>query len=146
MTSVTINDKKVLCNNVTISGNKNLDVKPNANIDGPVEAQTLAYENLTIVMSGVKFPFTTEYLDDTTMFQYSDLMSMYINPYDGTDAYSLKINLGQLENSPELITGCDLTNTTDIKVVLSSWNFPISATNSRNGYIPEATLTFKETK
>ena len=91
MTIVTLNGKRVLCNQVNLGGKKSVTSTPNANVDGPVEAQTNAYENLGITLQGVKFPFTTTDLADTTLFHYSDLLTMYKHKYTGSNAYSLVV-------------------------------------------------------
>ena len=146
MASITLNGKKVLCNSVQISGKKTIDTKPYANfpsVTEPVEVQTLPYENLKIVLQGVKFPATTDNLSDTDLFRYTDLLDYYATKYDGTNGkYTLTVAYGKDTN----YTLPGLGSTSGIPVVVESFSMPIDARDSIKGYLPSASVTLVETK
>ena len=140
-TAVTLNGKRVLCDQVLVGGTKSVVSKPNANVDGPIEAQTLAYENLRLTLQGVHFPFTTADLADTTIFHYSDALTMYKSKYTGANAYTLIVVLGKDVD----YTLAGLSSTAGIPVVMESFNLPLSAKASKNAYMPSGSLTLRET-
>ena len=142
MTTVTLNGKRVLCKAVSVAGKKQVDSKPNANIDGPVKAQTLAYENLSLSLQGVHLPFTTADLADTTLFHYSDMLTMYKSKYNDTNAYTLIVTFGEDDTNYTL---AGLNTIAGIPVVMESFSAPIDASNSKNAYMVVGNITLRET-
>jgi len=131
---------KVLCNVVQIGGNKNVDVKPYTNSGGPVEGQTLSYENLTYTLQGV------HYTGESGTLTWPAMLSMYRHGYDGDDTgvngpIVLNVTYGNDVN----LVGTDGV-TTDIRVLVKSFSLPIDAKDSRNGYLPIGNITLVETK
>jgi hypothetical protein len=141
-TIITINGKRVLCSEANISGNKNLDSQPNANVDGPVEVQTLAFENLQIDLNNVKFPLDAPF--DPDVFRWLDLLDMLTHKYVTTNPYILNIKVRGVDIVGTRKVGG--VRTKDIKVVLDSFSFPINASYSRDGYMVNASMTLLETK
>jgi len=146
MTIVTLNGKRVLCDTVTVSGKKGLDVAPYANFPSTVEAvevQTLPYENLKLSVNGVRFPTTTVGLADTNVLTYEDLLDYYSTEYDGSNGkYILVVQYGK--DTDYTLPG--LGTTSGIPVVIESFKMPISVKDSVKGYLPQATITLVETK
>jgi hypothetical protein len=137
----------VPCSGISVSGQKNVDIKPNANIDGPVEAQTMAFENLSFNIQGVRYTGTA---GDLT---YAALLSMYRHKYSGPAAsgtngpITLEVSYG-----PARVTGGTETDlvgsdgvTTSIKVVVKSFTFPLNTQDSTNAYLPVGNITLVET-
>jgi hypothetical protein len=131
---------RVLCNQVNVSGKKNNDSTPYTNIAGPVEAQTGAFENLLISLQGVHFT------GESGTLTWAGLISMYKQPYGGASATGVQgpITLNVRYGSTVNLTG--LEGSTNIKVVVDSFSFPIDTKDSRDGYLPIGTVTLKETK
>lgn len=123
----------IICDAVTVSGKKNIVSTPYANVSGPSEVQTKAPENFKYVISGVHFT------DDANTLTWDHVITLYKATYDGTNYATLNVNYGD----SKVLNG--LSQSTDIKVVLEVPNLPISARDSRNGYLPVGTLTFIET-
>ena len=146
MTTVTLNGKRVLCDTVVVSGKKGMDTKPYANFPASTEAvevQTLPYENLKLVLQGVRFPTTTADLADASTFRYEDLLDYYSTKYDGSSGkYTLIVQYGK--DVDHILAG--LGTTSGIPVVIESFNLPISASDSKKGYMPTGTVTLSETK
>ena len=124
---------KVLASGLTLSGKKHLQLKPNANINGPVEVQTQSFENLTISIQGVHFTGETDTLD------WDDVLTLYQSKYDGTNYIILNVAYGSDDTYVAGLTG------TDIKCVLETPSLPINMTSSRDGYLPVGTLILRET-
>jgi len=139
---ITINGKRVLGSKVLVGGTKNIDKKPNANIDGPVEVQTNTYENLTLTLQRVKFPFTTTDLANTALFNYSDLLDMYKHKYTGSNKYTLVVTFGK--DVDYTLAGLD--STSGIPVVLKSFSMPIDIQDTLNAYQPEVNIILSETE
>lgn len=132
--ALTPTSKIIKCNGITVSGSKNIDMTPNSNIStGPVEAQTQSFENLTYAISGV------HYTDESGVLTWDDVLILYKKKYDGTNYSILNVSYG---NSTSLK---GLSGSTDIKVLLRVPSLPISATDTRDGYLPIGSLTFVET-
>ena len=125
---------RVLGQTVTPSGKKNIDVSPSANIDGPVKAQTQSFENLTFQIQGI------HYTTDANTITYENVLTLYRHKFNNTNPAYLEVTYGDTKT----LKGSDGT-TTKIPVVLETFNFPISVTESKNGYMPVGSLTFKET-
>lgn len=144
--------KRILCSSVVIAGKRNIDAKPNANLDGPIEVQTLAFENLGISLQGVRFlPSTTGNLDTTTSprstistFTYDDMLTLFKQKYNGSNAAKLKVVYGNTTLGQATLVG--LEGSSPIPVILKDFSFPIDVRDSRDGYMPMATLNFQETK
>lgn len=130
------NPVTLVCNQITVAGKRNITHKPNANVAGPVYIQTQSFDNLGISISGVHFTGTSGTLT------YAQIMSMYTTAYANTAGTTITLNARYgLSN---YLTGSD--GATNIKVVLESFNYPIDATQTRDGYRPIGSLTFRETK
>ena len=140
-TTVTLGGFRVLCDQVVVGGTKKTNSKPNANIDGPVEVQTLAFENLKISLQGVHFPTTTADLADTTTLGYSDLLTMYKSKYTGSNSYLLVVTFGK--DVAYTLEGLD--STAGIPVVVENFSLPIDAKASKNAYMPTGSISLRET-
>jgi len=126
----------VKCTNVVVGAKRNINATPNANIDGPVEVQTMAYENMKISLQGVHFNTAISTLDQT------DLNTIITTKYDGTNPWYLTVKYGPI-GSEQILQA--LSGETVIPVVLESYNMPISTTDSRDAYMPVGSLSFIET-
>ena len=126
---------KLLGQTVTPSGKKNLDVSPSANIDGPVKVQTQSYENLNFNIQGIHLT------EDSGTLTFDNILTLYRHRFDNTNPAYLEVTYGDTKT----LKGSDGT-TTKIPVVLESFNMPLSASDSKNAYMPVGSLTFKETK
>ena len=72
------NSVRILCNGVTVSGNKNVDSTPNANIGtGPVEVQTQSFENLTYNINGIN------YTEESGTLTWDNVLTLYKSKYTG---------------------------------------------------------------
>ena len=132
------NTYRVLCNQVTVSGKKNIDAAPYSNIGGPVEAQTLSYENLKIIIGGIHFT------DEVGTLTWGLLRVLYKHTYDknaigDNGPIILNVNYG----SSKQLSG--ISGLTNINVVLNSFSFPIDVTNTREGYMPIGSMILSET-
>jgi len=129
---------RVLCDKVLIGGKKSIDVKPYANAGGPVEGQTLAYENLKYSITGIR------YTGDSGTLTWPIMLEMYKQAYGGASATGENgpIVLNVTYGTSSLV---GLEGSTDIKVLLSAFNFPVDAKDSRNGYLPIGSITLEET-
>ena len=125
--------KNIPCSSLQPSGKKNIESKPNANLDGPVEVQTNSYENLKFVLQGVHFTGEEGDLD------YDDVLTLYKSKFTGTNAAKINVTYG----TDKILKG--LEDSTDIYVVLESFNFPIDMRESKDGYMPVGSLIFVET-
>lgn len=124
------------CNQISVAGKKNITHKPNANVSGPVYIQTQSFDNLGIGIQGVHFTGTSGTLT------YDQVMDLYTGAYDNTAATTVTLNVRY--GVSNYLSGSD--GATNIKVVLESFNYPIDATQTRDGYLPIGSLTFRETK
>lgn len=140
---------RVLCDSVRVGGKKNLVSDPNANNDGTqVEVQTQSPENLTYAVRGIRFT------NVANTFTYAQLLTLYRHKYDGTTsgangAVILNVTYGGNDANGKLSGTQNLVGfdgaTTNIRVELQDFSFPIDVTQSRNGYIPIADMTLRET-
>lgn len=125
----------IYCTSVGTGNKRSINAKPNANVAGPVEVQGKAVENRKITLQGVMFDTTKTIV---TTEEMEDLLQL---AYDGTNAPILTVTYG--------LTGTEtlksMTGSTSIPVILESYNYPISVTDSRNGYMPIGSMTFIET-
>lgn len=130
----------VKCSGVLVSGKKNLTKEPYVNGDAPSEVHTQAVNNLKIVLQRVRFT------DESGTLTWADVITLLKLKYDGTNYATLNVNYGTnikgTDYSRDLI---GLEESTDIKVLLEDFSFPIDVSTSREGYMPEATLNFIET-
>lgn len=144
---------RVYCDQVTFGGNKSIDTTPNANIGGPVEGQTLAYENLKINLQGVRLTNLTSgsYPNPLT---WATLISMYKHSYSGPSGTGLNgqikltVTAGTTSTSGHYsgsttVTG--LAGTAPIPVLLKSFSFPFDVRDSKDGYLPVGSMSFEET-
>jgi hypothetical protein len=134
----------VLCNKLTITGTKHNAKDPNATITGSiVEVQTQSIENPIYTLSGVYFTNASGTLT------YPMLLTLYKLRYGGvgvtgTDqAIVMRAVYGQ-PGSEITLVGADGV-TTSLKVIISSFNFPIDMSNTKDGYIPIGSITLIET-
>jgi hypothetical protein len=132
---LSIGTKRILGNQVTISGTKNNDTKPNANGTNLSQAITQSFENPKYVISGVKDTGVSG------MLTYADVLTLYQAKYDNTNAGTLIITYGTASTVPSITS-----STQGAKVVLESYNITYDCTDSKNAYLPNMTLTFVETK
>lgn len=136
---------RVYAKSVTPSGKKNLSSTPNANIQGPVEIQTLAFENPTYVVSGIQIVTA-----DANSLQYEHILQLYRQKYARTtdtvigDSTVLQVKYGDGVN--EKMLSNVLGESTGIRVLLEDYSYPIDVSDSKSGYMPTASLTFMETK
>jgi len=129
---------RVLCNKVTVGGQKSVDVKPYANAGGPVEGQTLAYENLTINIQGI------HYTNDAGTLTWAAMMSMYKHEYDSSGTgVNGPITLNVTYGGSTQLTG--LSGSADIKVLVKTFSLPLDATSSKEAYLPVGNITLVET-
>lgn len=121
---------------ITIGGRKNVLRQPLENGTALARVQTQSYENPTYSLNGVVVD-----LSNTNSIQYKDVLSLYTMKYDGTNAPVLRAKY----NTNNSITDTD-TTTTDVPIILESYNFPIDMRDSKDGYRPTATLNFVGTR
>jgi len=130
---------RVMCNTVTISGKKSVNVAPYANIAGPVEGQTLAFENLSFNIGGIHLT------DGAGTLTWAVLKDLYKHIYEGSAGVGtagpaiLNITYG----ATSAVTG--LESSTDIKVLMKSFTVPIDVGATRDGYIPVGSMILVET-
>ena len=127
---------RIFCSNVKLSGKRAVDVKPYANADGPVAAQTLAYENVKYIISGI------DWVNTTIGLNYTRLMNMYKTGYNGANKTLLYVYLGDNNTTPfpDMDGG-----TSGIPVILESFTMNMDAKESKDAYMPSLTMTFTET-
>jgi len=127
--------KTILCSQVNVGATRDVVAAPNANPTNLAYAHTQGLENPVISLQGVLFNGASGVLT------YADLVTLLKINYNGSNAPTLSITYG---------TSTQLTSvgggSTSIPVILKSFNFPISTTDSRQGYMPVATLNFVETR
>lgn len=126
---------RLLCTNINISGKTNISVEPDANGNNQVEVHKQSYENLIYNISGLHFTGAANTLT------YTDLLTLYRAKYGGSYAPAY---LTATYGDGTVLKGVD-GSTTSIKVLLESFNFPISMTDSKNGYMPVANVVLRET-
>jgi len=125
----------IMGSKVSLSGKRSIDAKPNANIDGPVEVQTNAYENNRISITGI------DWVDDSDTLNYTRILSMLKSKYTGANKVLLKVYLGSSSTPfPDMNGG-----TVGIPVVLESYTINMSSKDSLNAYMPSISLNFIET-
>lgn len=132
---------------ITVSGKKNNEDKPSANVLGPIEVQTNSVENLKLSIQGVHFIPADLTSDSSTALTWEDILTIYRARYDGTNPVYLNVVYGSgiSEATLSAVTS-EGSSITDIPCVLDDFNFPISVVDSREGYLPVGTLKFTETK
>ena len=128
---------RVLCNKVTASGTKNNIATPNATGTDLVQVQTQSFENPVYKMDGI------HYKNESGILTYADVLTLYKSQYNGSNAITLNVTYGG--DSPVSLVSASDTVSTDISVILKSFNLPIDVTNSKDSYMPVGTLTFQET-
>ena len=127
---------RIYCDSVKVSGTKNVSSKPNANTDGPVEVQTLSFENVSINISGV------HWTDSSDSLNYTRLMNLYKTNYNGANPSLLYIYIGDNNITPFP----DMDGATSgIKVILKSFSVDMSSKDSAKAYMPMMALNFVET-
>ncbi len=124
----------IKCNNLTISGRKNIKNDPNANGLDKVEVQTQSFNNPIYSVSGINF---TGEIGTLTMSHLWQLLKL---KYDGTNPILLS---GTYGNGTKLI---GINAELEIPVIMDSFNFNISTRDTLNGYMPSGNITFIETK
>lgn len=136
--AVTVN-----CQQVTTAGKKNYQADPNANITGIVEVQTVSIENPSFVMQGVVLAQASTSTSGSTL-TFPQVIQLYKQPNTPGNEITMTIRYGKDLASATAIPNSALTSTS-IKVVLTDYSMPIDVSDSRGGYRPIASLTFKET-
>jgi len=136
-TSLTPTSLTIKCASVTPNYKANLVVKPNANKEGPVEAQTQSFENPTYTLGNVHY-----LLDNTNSIQQSHLLELLRLKYDGSNYSTLTVTYGDNDTVLADVLGA----TSGIKVVLETFGYPINVTDTRKGYMPVGNIIFRETE
>lgn len=132
---------RVLCDKVTVTGSRNSQKNPNANPANSglfelVEVQTQSVENPSLTISGIHYTGTSGTLT------WDDVIILYETPYDGTASTTTTLNVTYGDSTALKL----LAGTSDIKVVLDTFNLPIDARDTDKAKLPIGTLTFIETK
>ena len=122
---------------VSISNKRNVDSKPNANIDAPVEVQTLSTENNTITVGGINW------IDDSLSITYAALLNLIKMKYNGANKVFLIIYLGT--NNSTKFPDMNGDSTLGIPVILTGYTINMSSKETEGAYIPTINLTFVET-
>lgn len=134
---------RVLAPSISIAGKKNVTAKPDANGNEIVKVQDQSYENLKFSLQNVKIPSNDDGVDHS--LDYDDLITLYTTKYDDTKVALLQITYGNKDNSASVdLTGSE--GLTFIYVVMDTFNATIDTSNTVDGYVPSATITFVETK
>ena len=110
------NEYNVSCSNITIGWKSNTVAKANANGTEAVEVQTQSFENPSYSLQGVGL------IEGAGNLTYAILLDMAKNKYNGSNGITLTVDYGV--GGTDLLVGSDGT-TTDIPVVIKSFNFPI---------------------
>lgn len=129
---------RVLCNKITPSGTKNIIAKPNATGEELVEIQTQSFENPVYKIDGIHFT------DESNILTYANILTLYKARYNGSNAITLNVTYGG-DSAKSLVAACDTTST-DISVIMKTYNCPIDVTDSKDGYMPIGSITLQETK
>ena len=131
--------KVLVGSSVKISGNKNLDSKPNENVDGPVTVQTNSYENLVYTINNIHIDTSV-----VNAITYADLLKIYKHKYTGANPLVLTVTYG----SAGVHTLMNLKGeTSGINVVLKTFNASIDPAKILDAKILDGiTLTFTETE
>lgn len=127
---------RVLCSSVRVSGSKNNSSRPTPNrMDKKTTVQTVSTEPLRFVLENLVVTFSSGTLG------LDEVYSLYNSRFGGGNAAVLKVNYG---------AGRELKGQlgeTDIKVVLDSFNAPISVNDSKDANILRGgSLVFVETR
>jgi hypothetical protein len=126
----------VLCDSIRVSGKKSNIKKPNANLNGSiVEVQTQSIENPSYVVANVNIT------GGSGTLTYSHILSLYRLAFTGYNPVYLKFVSG----SSTGLVGVD-GSTTEIPVILESFDIVYNHLSSAEGSIPLVNLTFVETK
>jgi len=138
-------DYIVYCDTVVVGWKNNNVIKPNANGTSVVEAQTQGFDNPIYTLQRVHLK--NEGLETSTDMTYNDLLTMTKNQYNGSNAITLTFTFSN-SGSTETQVGSD--GSSPIKVVIDTFNFPISATTEYDDgtnkfHIPVGTITLRET-
>jgi hypothetical protein len=128
----------VLCDQINIGGKKN--ISNNAYVGGTVQSEihTQAFENLGIQMQGIHFT------GQTNTLTYPMLLTLYRAKYDGLADTTCTLNVVYGSGTQTTLVGVD-GSTTNIKVVMESFNFPISTKDSKGAYMPVGSINWVET-
>lgn len=130
--------KTILCNTVTAGVKRDVIASPNANPTNLAYVQTQGVENPAYTVQGVLFTGASGTLT------YADMLTLIKLNYSGSNAPVLTVTYG-IGSSTQVLANF-AGSTTGISVILKDFNFPISVTDSRGGYMPVATLNFVETR
>ncbi len=127
--------RTVLASAVSVGLRKNITVQAPENGDNLGYVQTQSYENPRYAIRGVHFTGASGTLT------YADVLNLIKLKYGDVAAPTLTVTYG----TTSTLVGSDGTSTA-IKVILESCDFPIDVSDSKNGYMPVATLNFVETR
>ena len=126
---------RVLCTSVRPSGSKNNSARPTPNRFKKATVQTVSVEPLRFVLENVIIT------NDEGTLNYNHILSLYNSRFDGSNAAILKVRYG---DGLELVGQLGEEN---IKVVLDSFNVPISVSDSKDAKINRGgSLVFTETR
>jgi hypothetical protein len=123
---------KIRCTSLVVQSQKNNEAKPRLDQMEATEVHTQSINNLAYNATSVHF------IDEAGTLSYSDVLTLLKHKYDGSNPAILNVNYGGKD-----LIGMD--GTTNIKVILQSYSFPINMTDSRDGYMPTGNLNFIET-
>ena len=128
----------VLCDQINIGGKKNISNNSYVNGTSQAEIHTQSYENLAYQVQGIHFT------GGANTLTYPMLLTLYRAKYDATAATTCTLNIVYGAGTTSTVVGVD-GSTTNIKVVMESFNFPLSVKESKNAYMPVGSINFVET-
>jgi len=125
----------VRATSITVGGQANTSNNPTANGTEVAEVQTLSFSNPIYNIQGVHFTGVAGTLT------YVALLNMLKHKYTGSNAITLQVQYGDSTN----LVASDGT-TTSIPVVIKNFSFPIKTSDTKDGYMPVASIQLLETK
>jgi len=118
--------------------------KQRANGGNIVKVQTQSVANPLYNIKGLHF--TGNALPGEAVLTQEVLIDWASRQYDDTNALVLQVGYGTItEDRPDQMTLKGYDKTANIKVILKSFNFPLSTTNTRDAYIPVGDMILQET-
>jgi hypothetical protein len=126
----------IFCDSIVITGKKNIGNEPYVAGTAQAEVHTQSFGNLAINMGGIHFTGAAN------TFTYPMLLTLYRAKYDKTTPNTCYLNVTY--GGSTALVGVDGT-TTNIKVVMESFNFPVSTKDSKNAYMPVGSINWIET-
>jgi hypothetical protein len=129
----------VPCIKVQAEARRAVSVKPNANPDDIVEAQTQGFENPVYTIQGVYF--TGNARTGETVLTQKALLGMLKQNNTGSGDLKLVVQYGD----SDYLYSWDAVSS-EIPVVMKAFTFPLDTTDSKNSYMPVGNITLVETK